>query len=225
MYLSRVEINTANRYNLKVLSHLGAYHNWVEQSFPQEIEKHLRLRHLWRIDILHGKHYLLVLSSQKPDLSKLEMFGVKGTGLTKKYDYYLNNLYKGQIMRFRLTANPSYRAKSGKKEGRMVAHVTVDQQKNWLLKRAANAGFEVLSKNIELNDSLLNYDMEIVNRDWPSLGHHNRRIRLRRVSYEGLLRISDLEKFKYALTHGIGREKAYGMGLMTVIPVAAQDHA
>ena len=34
MYLSRVEVDYLNRQKTKDLSHLGAYHNWVEQSFP-----------------------------------------------------------------------------------------------------------------------------------------------------------------------------------------------
>jgi CRISPR system Cascade subunit CasE len=39
MYLSRVEIDTDNRQKIKDLSHLGAYHNWVERSFPAEMPK------------------------------------------------------------------------------------------------------------------------------------------------------------------------------------------
>lgn len=36
MYLSRVEIDDNNRQKIKNLTHLGAYHNWVESSFPRE---------------------------------------------------------------------------------------------------------------------------------------------------------------------------------------------
>lgn len=36
MYLSRVEIDVKNRYKTKELTHLGAFHNWVEQSFQQK---------------------------------------------------------------------------------------------------------------------------------------------------------------------------------------------
>ena len=50
MYLSRVEVDFANRKKIKNLSHLGAYHSWVEESFPQEIAAGRRLRHLWRLD-------------------------------------------------------------------------------------------------------------------------------------------------------------------------------
>ena len=36
MYISRVEIDLNNRQKIRDLTHLGAYHNWVEQSFPDE---------------------------------------------------------------------------------------------------------------------------------------------------------------------------------------------
>lgn len=55
LYLSRVEIDSTNRRKLKNLTHLGAYHDWVEKCFPEEIKNHERQRHLWRIDDFKGK--------------------------------------------------------------------------------------------------------------------------------------------------------------------------
>jgi CRISPR system Cascade subunit CasE len=221
MYLSRVEIETNNRQKIKDLSHLGAYHNWVEQSFPAEVANAQRNRHLWRIDILADKQYLLVLSQEKPDLERLETYGVKGTAIVKPYDKFLNNLADDQLLRFRLTANPTHKVtQPGAKQGKVYPHISIAQQQQWLLDRQNDLGFEIVK-----SPSFDDYDVRLVNRSWPILYHQHHKIRLCRVSYEGLLRISDLEKFKYALTHGIGREKAYGMGLMTVIPVMAQDHA
>ena len=57
-----------------------------------------------------------------------------------------------------------------------------------------------------------------VSRDWPVL-YHQRQVKISRVSFEGVLRVTDVNKFKDTLTHGIGREKAYGMGMLTVIPL------
>lgn len=213
MYLSRVEIDLNNRQKIQDLSHLGAYHNWVEQSFPQEIDEQKRLRHLWRIDVLNYKTYMLVLSKEKPDLQKLETYGVKGSAMTKDYDHFLNQLDEGQIMRFRLTANPSRKiARLHQKQGKVVPHVTIAQQKDWLLQKAAKNGFEIVE-----NENGLNFD--IVNREWKLLrhkgGHH---AKLSCVTFEGILKITDISQFKDALINGIGREKAYGMGLLTVIP-------
>ena len=45
--------------------------------------------------------------------------------------------------------------------------------------------------------------------------------RLLAVTYEGVLTVTDTELFCKALTEGIGRGKAYGMGLLTVARVAS----
>jgi CRISPR system Cascade subunit CasE len=43
-------------------------------------------------------------------------------------------------------------------------------------------------------------------------------IRLSKATYEGILRVTDKDLFYHTLTDGIGKKKAYGFGLMTVIP-------
>lgn len=88
MYLSRVEIDRNNRQKIKDLTHLGAYHNWVEQSFPDELKQEIRTRKLWRVDRLDGKDYLLIVSSSIPDLKGLERYGVEGSAASKNYDRF-----------------------------------------------------------------------------------------------------------------------------------------
>ncbi|TGD17581.1 type I-E CRISPR-associated protein Cas6/Cse3/CasE [Levilactobacillus suantsaiihabitans] len=223
MYLSRVEIDSNNRAKTRDLTHLGAYHNWVEQSFPAEIAVHERLRHLWRIDQLGGRRYLLVLSEEKPDVEKLATYGVQGTVMTKAYDHLLDQLHEGQLLQFRLTANPTHTITvPGRKQGRVVPHITVEQQRQWLIDRAERAGFSLI-QNVaaENSDGAPTWSFDIVGREWPTLHRRaGRGVRLSRVTFEGLLRINDVAAFKETLTQGLGREKAYGMGLMTVIPEA-----
>ena len=38
-------------------------------------------------------------------------------------------------------------------------------------------------------------------------------------TYEGILTVTDAEAFRNALVKGIGREKAFGMGMLTVTRV------
>lgn len=213
-YLSRVEIDRKNRQKIKDLSHLGAYHNWVEMSFPIEIKNHIRQRHLWRIDRLNGKDFLLVLSENKPDLQALCKYGVINTAQTKKYDNFINKIQSQELMRFRLTANPVHRVTiPGQKRGRIYPHVTIEQQKKWLLDRSQKHGFSIIKNND-------NYSFDIVNRDSAFLYHKGgHKVKLSRVSFEGILKVTDLNLFKKTLVQGIGREKAYGMGLLTVIPI------
>ncbi|MDO5650234.1 MAG: type I-E CRISPR-associated protein Cas6/Cse3/CasE, partial [Gallicola sp.] len=123
MYLSRVEIDLHNRQKIRNLSNLSAFHNWVEQSFPSEIEQGIRTRKLWRIDQLGGRRYLLVVSSLPPDLIRLEKFGVEGSAQTRTYDAFLGTLKNGCRARFRVVLNPVIAVKeSNSSRGRVKPH-------------------------------------------------------------------------------------------------------
>ena len=51
-------------------------------------------------------------------------------------------------------------------------------------------------------------------------GGAGNRVTLLSVTYEGVLQVTDPEAFCCALTQGIGRGKAYGMGMLTVVRAA-----
>lgn len=223
MYLSRIEVDLNNRQRIKDLTHLGAYHNWVENSFPEEIQNNSHKRHLWRLDPLSGKQYLLILSENRPDIKLLSRYGVPETALTKPYDHFLDSLAEGQRMRFRLTANPTYSVYQGEgKRSKVYPHVTIEQQRKWLLKKADAAGFQIVSQKSEAIEDIDNLAFDIVHRDRPVLyrkAEKGRTIHISRVTFEGVLQIKNIDVFRQVLISGLGREKAFGMGLMTVIPI------
>ena len=144
-------------------------------------------------------------------------YSLANTAETKDYDHFLSSLNQGKKYRFKLTANPSYRitdAKTGK--SKVVPHITVLQQTKWLLDRSEKYGFDL----VKSEDDEETYEMNITSRDWPRLRRKgNKIVKLSRVTFEGLLEIKDLQQFKQAMVTGIGREKAFGMGLLTVIPM------
>lgn len=210
MYMSRVEIDYNNRINLKKLSSLSAYHSWVEESFPEEIKENKRSRKLWRIDELNGKNYLLIVSETKPDLVKLEKFGVKGTSDTKDYDPFLNKLEEGMKARFKVVLNPTVSIKdsSNKSSRGKIVPLKSSKFSKFLLDRSEKNGF------------LLNEDDFLITERKIVTFKHNKnskKINLDRVSYEGNLTVSDSRKMVDTLRRGIGKKKAYGFGLMTII--------
>ena len=95
MYMSRVALDVQNRKKLRELAHLGAYHAWVEDSFPEERNKpkNERSRKLWRIDRLQGATYLLVVSPTPPNLSALKKYNVAGSAACKDYAPFLALTY------------------------------------------------------------------------------------------------------------------------------------
>ncbi len=209
MYLSRVEIDLNNRKKTRELTHAGAFHNWVEQCFPQEIQAQTKTRKLWRIDQLRGKQYLLLVSETKPDLQRFERYGVEQTAETKSYDSFLQNLQSDMRMQFRVTLNPVVSISRPGKRGRVVPHVTAERQKKFLMALAEKNGF------------LLQEDeCRIVKRGYTLLKKSGEKpLRLVRATYEGVLTIKDVDVFRKILTHGLGKKKAYGFGLLTVVPV------
>lgn len=210
MFLSRVQVDTHNLHKIKDLTHLGAYHNWVESSFPAEFKEKKRSRKLWRIDTIGNKKYLLLVSPDKPDLMKLSAYGVDGTAETTNYDKMLDCLKNDMIFRFRLVATPLYSKSSGKKSGKrgkVMQCLSMDDQLSYLEKRSDKNGFSLLGDLMVTGEKL----------DVLRKKHHKKGF-IRHVSYEGHLKITDVDKFKTILCNGLGHKKAYGSGLMTIMP-------
>ena len=210
MYLNRIELNAKRRTTMRALAMPQLLHGAIEDSFPGE-----RRRNLWRIDWLGEKCFLLVLSEIEPNFSNLvEQFGYmdkEPKWETKNYDSFLSKLSNDQILRFRLRANPVHAVKDNVSQdrGKIHAHVTVDQQKKWLMARANALGFS-------LNED----SFDVVHSEWKRFSkgrENNRRVSLHAVSFEGILTIIDVERFRNTLKEGAGRGKAYGLGMMTVI--------
>lgn len=210
MYLSRVELDSEDRRKIKDLTHLGAFHSWVEESFPEEMTKGIRSRKLWRLDHLYGKTYLLVVSCDKPDLSRLEKYGVPGSAETKSYDKFLEAIHQDGVYRFRVTLNPVHSVSRGAGvRGRVVPEITAEQQLNFLERKAEKCGFSLIENEYTITER----KRELQRKKGEGA------VRLSKVTYEGMLKVTDPELFRDALINGIGKKKAYGFGLMTVIPV------
>ncbi|MBR0378783.1 MAG: type I-E CRISPR-associated protein Cas6/Cse3/CasE [Lachnospiraceae bacterium] len=210
MYISRVELDTDNRQKIRDLTHLGAFHSWVENSFPDEAGSNNRSRKLWRLDSLSGRLWLIVVSEKEPDLVRLERYGIRGTAETKDYGAFLKNIHNGMHCRFRLVLNPAYSVSQGPGvRGRVYPEVTVSQQLDYLEKRAEKYGFELINGRYRITER----SYEILRK--PQM----RPVHLCKVTYEGELLVVSEDIFRNMLIKGMGKKKAYGFGMMTVIPV------
>ncbi|WP_327795969.1 type I-E CRISPR-associated protein Cas6/Cse3/CasE, partial [Tetragenococcus koreensis] len=175
----------------------------------QEVLLKERSRKLWRVDQLKGKQYLLVVSPDKPDLHLFEKYGVAGSARSKDYDSFLHSLTDDMRVRFKIVLNPVISKKQdGKQRGRVVPYLSEEDQLTFLLERSEKNGF------------LLNTeDFFITERSFEVLKKNRQKnLRLSKVTYEGVLTIKDATIFRKTLTAGFGKKKAYGFGMMTVIP-------
>lgn len=209
MYLSRIQLNPELRSTQQALQQPQLLHGAIESAFPGP-----KQRRLWRIDWLGQNCYLLVLSGQQGDFTSLaRQFGLVSAPQpwqTRDYQPLLNRLEAGQTWQFRLVANPVISAREEGADlvqrGRVYAHVTQEQQKAWLLARAAKHGFDLQEAQFQVTAS-----------QWYQFAKQGKgRVSLRAVAFEGRLQVADAQLLSHALTEGIGRGKAYGCGLLTL---------
>lgn len=206
MYLTRIALNTEKRSTMRALSSPNTFHGALEASFAGE-----RPRVLWRIDKLGERYYILILSRDIADFGKfVSQFGFDGEKAeTRDYGVLLDRIKNGSKWIFRLNTNPTYRnpRKDGEQRAKRHAHKTVAGQQKWLIDNCEKYGF-----------SLTNDSFKVVGDKWYRFHKDvGAPITLLSVTYEGVLSVTDEKLFIEALCGGIGREKAYGLGLMTLM--------
>jgi CRISPR system Cascade subunit CasE len=214
MYLSRLRLGESIKCRALRFS-ATKIHGIIEQCFDEERE-----RVLWRIDKLGGREYVLILSNRLPNLSYAAEQICDRNEITedsKNYDKTLEKIRNGDIYRFRLRANPvrKTRDKNGEKERNITSAIlspngsgeNTQSQKKWLLNRAESLGFSTTEDTFQ-----------IVRTEWININKQNNRpFHFKAAEFEGILTVTDADLFKHTLEFGIGREKAYGCGMMTVI--------
>lgn len=206
MYLTQMRLDMNNRRTLSALASPAKFHGAVECAFPGQ-----RQRNLWRIDSRGAQNYLLILSGEKPNLTQAaQQFAPPGeTWQTKDYTPLLNRISQGSRWQFRLCANPTYSAPAGPgQRGRVCANSTPEYQAAWLERQSEKHGF-VLKED----------EFTVVKSVWYRFrkGSTGKNVTFLAVTYEGYLEVRNPELFCRMLCCGIGRGKAYGAGLMTLV--------
>jgi CRISPR system Cascade subunit CasE len=176
-------------------------------------------RVLWRVDHQDpNSHVLYVQSARQPDYSTLAPQLSTRIVRCRSLDALWPRLRAGMRLRFRLTANPVRADKSsldGKKaRGIRVPHTTHDAQVTWLTQRSTTAGFTIPT------NALGAPAVSISGREQArqTSRRTTRGVSLLRVTYDGLLEITDSALFQQTVTSGFGRGKGFGCGLITVAP-------
>lgn len=218
-YLSRIDINSRKRGARKLLTSPRAMHAAVESSLPPSARRPGE-RFLWRVDRADPKIELYVVSPGLPDFTHIveqagwEREGEKGW-VSRPYARLLDRLETGQAWIFRLTANPTRMGKTADGVPKRFGHVTAAQQLQWLLDRAQPNGFSI---PVEKDGDPA---VEVIARSEDRFSHgRGAKVAITRATYEGVLEISEPDLLRHALTHGIGRAKAYGCGLLTLAPLS-----
>jgi len=243
LYLSRLILNPRSRQVWSELAHPYEMHRTLMRAFPEvsisgSDNPRERYGVLFRADMDDsGDHVkLYVQSIVKPDwsfLAGLDDYLIEDPDPPKDLMEAYQKLQSGQVLVFRLRANPTKRiAKPGDGsadlKGKRVGLLKEEQQISWLIRKGLErekgkpGGFEILMKEVKNR----NGEVRLVPRvnvccEGKQKGRKMEEERPHEtthlaVRFDGFLRITEVNAFVETLVHGIGPAKAFGFGLLSV---------
>jgi len=229
IYLSRLILNLRNRAVQRQIANPYQLHRTVMACFPTgnvglERTNDAAAGVLFRLeeDTQTNRLPLLIQSTQPPDWSALpadylsppDPFDQVGTNpAVKSFDPTLST---GQMFHFRLHANPTKRlGKSfGQDAGKRVGIYDSDKQLEWLQRKGEQGGFQILSA-MSGQDQIQKDKIERK----ATENNATHELKFLTVRFDGLLQVTDPERFVETLRAGIGSGKAFGCGLLSIAPV------
>lgn len=229
MFIAKATLNPQRREAKRLLSSPQRMHAAVLAGFsPGERQRPSSGRILWRLD--PGPHHvdLLVVSPGMPDFTGLiEDAGWPATtpAQAKDYSAFLDRLARGSRWHYRLRANPVRAIRlDGWPESKRVGHVSAEAQAKWWLQRAQSVGLLLLNDEGVPGDPDQPLDFVAVTaRHTESFGRTESvpgprgRVSLTTAVFEGNAEVVEPVALREAMANGIGRARAYGCGLLTLV--------
>ncbi|MFZ4508742.1 MAG: type I-E CRISPR-associated protein Cas6/Cse3/CasE [Fimbriimonas sp.] len=205
VYLSRIVLNAKHPQARSEAEHPYELHRTICKAFAEPDEARI----LFRADgDRPGELNVIVQSLVAPDWSRLETHEGYVRQLDEPKLIELGALRVGLLLRFRLRCRPSKRiGETGHPdEGKRKSLKTKDEIFDWLRRKADENGFEVQDVAF---DRIYWFESK-GGKDEKPLGA---------VQFNGILVVTDPEKLREAVRNGIGPQKAYGFGLLSLAPI------
>ncbi len=208
LYLSRLVMDLRSRRVQRELGNPYELHRTVMAAFGDGCRGDGE-RVLYRLDPVRGAavSVLLVQSLTEPDwafLAAPEARGylAEGWGENPAVKGFVPRFSEGQVLAFRLRANPTVRRK-----GKRLGLYREEEQLAWLRRKGEEAGFVPLSVRVIQEDALRG-----------SLEREGtvHRLKLASVRFDGYLQVVDAARLAGAIAQGIGAGKGFGFGLLSL---------
>jgi CRISPR system Cascade subunit CasE len=193
MYLARLLLNQS-----RVAVGWVANPYRVHQRLMMACEGDPRL--LFRIEDAPAGTQILVQSHVQPDWRAFSDLPV--LACPPEHKMFEPQLRRGQLYRFRLLANPSV-----KRDGKRHGLLREDEQRQWLTRKLAEAGAEVIGCLASSHGN--QFSRKGAQGDVHQQTHLS-------VLFDGFLRAIDVDALARALEYGVGSAKGYGFGLLSL---------
>lgn len=214
MYLSRMYLNRRRRGTRDLVANPQKMHAAVMSAFPPGAEDSGEGRVLWRLDRGPQTLALYVVSPTRPSFEHLQEqagWANEESWAIRDYAPVLGSLSVGKRFSIRVTANPVRTVTGDDGKKRRCAHVTAEQQRQWLLDRAEHMGVRFLA----VDEAPM---VTVTERSTMRFKRGDRTVTIARVQFDAACEVIDAEKLRHTLVNGVGKAKGYGCGLITLAP-------
>ena len=215
LWLTRLNPDTRSQHVIADLTDVRRLHQRIMSLFPdgQETTPRASMGVLYRVEHDNaGGLRILIQSHLAPSGERLpDSYGELASPIILKG--LLGTLSHGTRVTYRITGNPTKRAfgddpnnpHSRLKKGDLVS-LTGEKAEEWWIRRAETAGLRLHSLTARPLPDLV------------SRSDRRRPLTVRAVQFDGTATITNPEAVKQAVTDGIGRGRAYGCGLLSMLP-------
>jgi CRISPR system Cascade subunit CasE len=222
LYLSQLTLNPLDWQARLDISNPYEMHRSLMRGFPSPLPADERI--LFRLETIErngAAAVVLIQSIFSPDwlpLANRENYLLLEPSLKSLEALHFQS---GQVLQFRLRANPSKRnTTTGKREG----VYDIEDRLAWLERKADQGGFAIAEGALNIQEANFRSftarkkaSPENLAPEKPPISH-NIPLTINMVDYEGYLEIQDTVKFFDSLKLGIGPAKGLGCGLLSIAP-------
>lgn len=236
MFLSKLILNHRSRAVRRDLADCQELHRTLMAAFPHTRSNTARDEFglLYRLEtsVRSGTVTAIVQSALEPNWGQLPsgyLLEAENNPACKPVNGSYASLMVGRRLAFRLRANPTKRVSKNNTEqqeqwrGKRIELRGEENQIAWLRRKADQHGFGLVGVRIkpDIADVRARPESKVIGwREVNDAAAPKRRLTFAAVVFEGVLEITDADKFKQALANGIGSGKAYGFGLLSIAPGA-----
>ncbi len=207
MILSRLPLNPQSREVMRCLGDVYALHQRVMAGFRDQPIPRAEQGVLHRVEIDRRGSILYIQSHRLPDWSTLPAGFLAGSEDHRSLAPVVEALRPELVLAFRLRAHAAKRSHAmgtGQHNNPRVPLRSEPERLAWLVRKGLQHGFTLAA------------DPRITHEPVVSGTCRDHRMIFAGTLYEGLLRITEIARFRDALVRGIGPSKAFGFGLLSV---------
>jgi CRISPR system Cascade subunit CasE len=204
LQLSKIVLNTMSGTAMRLAGDISELHRVIYALFEDPRDGRI----LFRVETHQGQPIVLIQSPTPPDWEQLplEARDLCSEPMTKNFS---PNLIEGAEYSFRLLARVTRRSSSGtgKPAGARRDLRSDEERLEWLHRKGSESGFAVTACGL----TILTFPSVHSDKGYRAKGGS-----FSAVQFDGTLIVSDAEKLRHAITHGLGTQKGFGFGLLSL---------